>query len=140
MADMNKRPGGRRSEVEDDLVGQTTDQQALMETGKDKNVADPYSLQHEKRYRKLNISHGHRYRHPDRVLHQYATINKDTEHAESVFEQALIGEDERTNLPSTYKPKGHTMVANQLGVSQIAEKNFASKKKKLPFMTNVVGI
>lgn len=141
MAEMNKRPAGsgRRSELEDDLVASITDKQALVETGTDKHIDDKYSRQQERKHHKLNIVQGRHYRHPQRVLHNFGTINKDTEHAESVWEQAMQQEEGRTDLPLTYKPSGHSMVANQLGVTELADKNFASKKNKLSHFNSVIG-
>jgi len=138
MAEMNKRPGGRVSELEADLIGDITDAQALVETGKDE-VKNHNTAGIDRKYRKLNIQQGHRYRHPDRVLNRYAAINKDTEHAESVWEQALVQEDTKTKLPQTYKPSGYGMVGNQLGLDEVALKNFKTKKNKLGLMNVVIN-
>jgi hypothetical protein len=128
---MNKRPDGqptsRRGQLEKELVGEITDNVAQMETGKDL-VNTAASQRAERGMRMFNINQGWRRRHPARVLHQYNAINKTTESAETVWEKALLHEDERTDIPEEYKPKEHDMVANQMGLVGTALDNFKRSK------------
>jgi len=139
---MNKRPvvNSRRSTLEAELTAEITEQQSdMMDTGKDR-VGDPYSKNLNRKYNKFNIQQGHRRRHPQRVLNQHAGISTSTEHAESVWEQALLHDHERTNIPEEYKPEGHDQMATQLGLYEISNKNFNAAKNKMQSISTVVGV
>jgi len=131
MAQMNKKTVSRRTELENELVGNITAQAGAMETGKDRVMDDPYSLSKFRSNRIFNISQGKRRRHPDLVLHQHAALNRDTHSAETVWEKALLHDDKRAELPQEYKPKESGMVANQMGLVTTALQNFANSKAKL---------
>jgi hypothetical protein len=139
MADMNKKPGTRRSALEDELIGDITDQASTVERGKE-IVHDKYTLGTERRYRKLNIAQGHRRRHPDRVLQQHEGIKTSTEHAESVWEQAMLHDEERTKIPEEYKHEGSSMMSNQVGLSAVSTKNYKAKKNRMDHFSTVVGV
>jgi len=139
MADMNKKPATRRSALEEELIGQITNQAAAVETGKGENVSDPYSARIESQNYIFNIRQGVRMRHPDRVLSQYQGIREGTESAETIWEQALIHEDTRNEIPEEYKVKGADMAANQMGLVQTALNNFARSKSRFNKST-VVGV
>jgi len=132
MADMNKRKNvpDRLKDLESELIGNITDQQAEIETGKDEIKTDKTSKDVEKGYRMFNITQGKRRRHPDRVLSQYNAIRQTTENAESIFEKALLHEDESYGLDAVYKPSGHNMIADQLGVVTTALDNYVKSKQR----------
>lgn len=140
---MNKRPQGvikgKRQELEDELTGKITDQQALVETGKNENKDDPFSKAREQEMHRFNIVQGRRRRHPKRVLQQHKAIDEQTENAESVWEKALLHDQERIGLSEEYKPKDHELVANQMGLVQTALTNFGRSKGRFT-KTNIVGV
>lgn len=141
MADMNKRPNTHRSQLEDELVGRDTDQQAqVVETGKYRNFQDPYSQQQEKRYHRFNVVQGHRRRHPDQVLQQHQAIRMTGEDAKSVWEQALVEDDERTKLPEVYKASGFKIIPTQVGLQDVAAENYKKKKNKMSRLGTVIGM
>lgn len=125
-----KQPKPRIKELEDELTGNITDQQATTETGKRDVKSDSYSKTQERKYRTFNIRQGNRRRHPTRVLNQYYAVNKDTENAQSIFEKALIHEDEGSKLDKVYKPKAHDMIADQMGIVTTALDNYVKSKKR----------
>jgi hypothetical protein len=141
MAQMNKRPErtSRRGELEKELIGEITDEQTKAETGRFENTDDKYTLKKDRQQRTLSISQGVRRRHPDKVLHQYHTINRDTESAESQWEKALLHEDQRADVPEEYKIKQHDMIANQMGLVTVALDNYARSKGKFS-RTQIVGV
>jgi len=139
MAEMNKKPATRRSALEEELIGQITEQAAAVETGRGENVSDPFSARIESANYMFNIRQGTRMRHPDRVLSQHQGISEGTEAAETVWEQALIHDDTRTEIPEEYKPKGMDMAASQMGLVQTALDNFAKSKSRFN-KTTVVGV
>lgn len=82
--------------------------------------------------RGLAIQQGHRKRHPERVLHQFKQQTADTEHAESLFEQALMQEDDRVNIDDKFKVQGEmSLLSTQIGVTDVAQKNYDKTKNKL---------
>jgi hypothetical protein len=133
MAEMNKRPRTARSELEDELIGNITDQQALMETGRDDKKDTTFKKKVNKQMRQFHIRQGHRMRHPHRVLHEHPGIVSTTLSAETAWEKALLHDDKRTELPGEYRTNIQPMVTNQVGVVQHALQNF--KKSKMKFRT-----
>ena len=88
----------------------------------------------------LAIKQGVRRRHPDHVLHQFQTISSQTEKAESVWEKALVNEDERVHLDKEYRWNPDTsLMSNQMGVVKTALDNYAKSKYKLE-QTHIVGV
>jgi hypothetical protein len=140
MADMNKRPNTRRSELEDELTDDITEQQGLMETGKYRNKQDPYSRKQDLHNREFNIRQGHRRRHPLRVLHQHQGVVSSSESARSVWEQAIQQDDERTKLPEIYKIDAMKMMSTQVGLEAVADDNFKKKKNKMDRLSTMIGV
>lgn len=138
---MNKTPAGssRRSEIEKELIGDIEERSAVAETGKSHDVSDPYSKKHMAAYRQFSIKQGVRRRHPERVLAQFAQIVKETSNAESAWEKALLHEQQRTEVPTEYKPNDGGMIANQTGLVTTALDNFSRSKGKFErtFLTGV---
>lgn len=80
---------------------------------------------------KFNIKQGHRRRHPNRVLHQFSGISETTSSATTQWEEAMLYETKRTELPKEYTPKGDTEgLTNQLGIANVSTKNFKDVHKK----------
>jgi hypothetical protein len=132
MPQMNKRPAGvnRRTELEDDLVGDIIDKKQIVETGKHENETTTFGKQHREANRIFQIKQGRRRRHPDRVLAQFKQIVDQTENASSAWEKALMHEQQRTEVPTDYKAKDSGMVANQVGLVTTALDNFMKSKNK----------
>lgn len=138
---MNKRPNTRRNELEDELIGDISDQQAQhADTGKYRNYQDPYSMDQEARNRGLNMSLGHRRRHPLRVLHQHQAVVSTTEDAKSVWEQALTQDDERTKLPEIYKIDNMRLMSTQVGLEEVSEKAWKQKTSRMNKLSTVIGV
>lgn len=140
MADMNKRPNTRRNDLEDELTDQITEQQGKVDTGKYRNKSDPYSRKQDLQNRGFNIQQGHRRRHPLRVLHQHQGIVSSSESAQSVWEQAMQQDDERTKLPEIYKIDAMKMMSTQVGLEAVAADNFKKKKSKMDRLSTMVGM
>ena len=127
---MNKRPNTVRNDLEDELTADITNQQAEVETGKYRKLTDPYSQLQEERQRAFNIRVGHRRRHPMSVLQQHQSMMSTTEKPESVWEQALMDDDNRTKLPEVFKQDAFKMMSTQVGLQEVASENYKKKKKQ----------
>jgi hypothetical protein len=132
MPQMNKRPEGvnRRTQLEDDLVGQIIDKKQIVETGKHENETTVYGKQQREINKIFQIKQGRRRRHPDRVLAQFKQIVDQTENASSAWEKALMHEQQRVEVPQEYKAGDSGMVANQVGLVTTALDNFMKSKSK----------
>jgi hypothetical protein len=132
MPQMNKRPEGvnRRTQLEDDLVGEIIDKKQIVETGKHENETTVYGKQQREINKIFQIKQGRRRRHPDRVLAQFKQIVDQTENASSAWEKALMHEQQRVEVPQEYKANDSGMVANQVGLVTTALDNFMKSKSK----------
>ena len=142
MAQMNKRPKGvestRRGDLEKDLIGDITDQQALVETGRDGTHSNKYHLSGRARNRQFNIMTGTRRRHPRYTLNQFSEITKQTSNAESAWEKALMHEQERTEIPQDFRLK-EGMIVDQVGLVTTALDNYVKSKGKFS-RTHLTGV
>ena len=129
---MNKRPEGvpRRKQLEDELLSDIVAKKTEVETGKYENTHTKLSRNARETNRIFQIRQGRRRRHPDRVLAQFEQITKETEHASSAWEKALMHEQQRVEIPSEYKAKDRGMVANQVGLITTAMDNYIKSKGK----------
>lgn len=136
---MNKRPAGvsRRTQLEDDLTGQIAEKKQEVETGRYQKSDTAQYKQQQAENRVFQIKQGKRRRHPDTVLAQFATIKKETTNANSVWEQALLHEQARIEVPAEYKASADGMVANQMGLATTALENYTKSKGKLE---RIVGV
>ena len=132
MAQMNKKPGAsRRSDLEQDLIGDIEQQKSLTETGKvRKPDGNEFHRKQMAGFMRFATKQGVRRRHPDRVLAQFAQIVKETSNAQSAWEQALMHEQERTEVPEEYKTNDAGMIVNQTGLVTTALDNFTKSKGK----------
>ena len=88
----------------------------------------------------FSIRQGVRRRHPNKVLNQYATVAKETKNANSVWEKALMDENERATLDKEYEWHGDgRLMANQMGVVKLALDNYEKSKYKLE-RAHIVGV
>lgn len=121
----------KRAALEKELIGDIEDKHAEIETGKDRmTFTDPARSMLVNKQRDMYIKQGIRRRHPDRVLAQFAGIKMDTSNAESAWEQAIMHEQDRTEIPEGYRVKGGDMIANQTGLITTALDNFQKSKNK----------
>lgn len=132
MPQMNKRPEGvsRRTQLEDDLVGDILDKKQVVETGTYNNEHNTFGKNAREANRIFQIKQGRRRRHPRRVLAQFEQIVKETENASSAWEKALMHEQQRVEVPQDYKAKDSGMVANQVGLITTALDNYMKSKGK----------
>lgn len=134
---MNKRPrrymSARAIALEERLMGKIIANQDEIDTGTRK-VREPSRWQRKatRRTRGLSIKQGTRRRHPNQVLHNFATVSHDTKAVESQWEKALTDETDRQALPTEFEWKPDTaLMANQMGLVKTAMSNFAKSKYKL---------
>ena len=137
MTQMNKKvkgPGGdqRRADLENDLIGDEVTKNHEMETGRRHvNEGTTFQQNANRANRTLAIQQGFRRRHPHRVLGQFDGIMKTTSTAASTWEQALLHETKRVDLPKEFRPKGDgDGMVNQVGVVTTALENFKASKGK----------
>jgi hypothetical protein len=140
MAQMNKRTNTRRSQLEDELVADISDHQAnVVDTGKRENLNVPYAAIKQAEYRIMNIQQGHRRRHPLRVLNQHKAMTQTTEDAQSVWEQALTQDDQRTHLPEIYRSDQMKLMSTQIGLQELADKSYKDRKNKMAKLSTVIN-
>ncbi len=142
---MNKKPGDaggdRRSQLEADLVGEEMGRRQEIETGRRHvNEGTQFQQQANRANRTLAISQGVRRRHPHRVLNQFHGINATTSSAASTWEQALVYETKRVELPKEFIPKGDDDgMVNQLGIVTTALENYKASKGKFSRL-HLIGV
>lgn len=135
------RSASRIADLEKDLIGETVDTTRVPETGR-QNVKEgtPFQESADRSERAFQIRQGFRRRHPDSVLNQFKTVVGTTSDASSMFEQSLIYETERAEMPTEFRPKSDVLgLTTQLGVTATAEKNYSNAKNKLDRMF-LVGV
>ena len=128
---MNKRPSSvtRRGELEKELIGDIEEQKAKVEAGRD-IVDTPFSQQAAGATRQFQIRQGIRRKHPLKVLSNFSTITNQTSNAESLWEKALMEDQERVEIPTEYKATDAHMMVNQMGLAKTALDNFTKSKGK----------
>jgi len=136
-ARMNKKPTGgpgvtgnnRATQLEKDLMGEAFEQKQEIDTGRPRHTQKSNMSNRSKHF---YIQQGTRMRHPERVLHQYKGVTATTDNVNSVYEKALMHDQERVSIPSEYKMSGADgMIAGQLGLVTTALDNFKKSKEKL---------
>ncbi len=140
MAQMNKQVAGkageRRTQLEKDLIGDELSAKSEVETGR-RQVQEPSKFQQAatRDNRMLAISQGFRQRHPNRVLNQFDGVMSTTSAAAMTWEQALIHDTKRVEMPKEFRPSKDTDgMVNQVGVVTTALDNFKASKGKFSRM------
>ena len=131
----------RRAELEADLIGDEAMHNSELETGR-RHVNEGTKFQRDanRKNRHFQIQQGLRRRHPGRVLNQFAGVYKSTSHAKNQWEQALLYETKRVDLPKDFRPKGDTDgMVNQIGLVTTALENYKSSRGKFERM-HLVGV
>lgn len=113
-------------------------QQGISESGTDANGTNAASRERQMYSRGLEAKQGIRRRHPDTVLSNYAAVTETNNNPHTTWEKSLEEENELSTLPKVYQTQGQ-LSAVQLGLVQLAEKNWLSSKQKLNTMY-VVGV
>jgi hypothetical protein len=143
MAQMNKRVkiDNRRAELERELIDDQNVHEDEINTGKVKiDEKNRFQRNAQRDVRLFRIKQGIRKRHPDRVLHQFNGVKNTTSTASTLWEQALIHDTKRTELPQDFRPKGDIdMMTNQMGIVTTALDNYKSSRGKLERM-HLVGV
>lgn len=123
----------RTAQLEADLIGEELNNETA-DLGKDR-VTRPNT-----QGRALAINQGWRRRHPTRVLNQFKGVVSTTSDASSKWEEALIHDTKRVELPQEFQPQG-TMdgMTNQLGIVTAAFENYKASKNKLQRL-HLVGV
>lgn len=145
MAQQNKSKqgsaGSRRAELERELMNQDSSLLSQeKDTGRRQIEENPLRQSSKYNSRSYMIKQGIRRRHPHRVLHQFDGVRQGTDTAGSLWEQALMHENERTELPKEFQPKDDAQgMANQMGLLTTAMDNYRKSKNKLQrlFLVNV---
>ena len=131
---------GRASELEKDLIGEEVEQKTLIESGrKNVNEGTPFQQQARQRSRTFNVQSGFRRRHPLTVLSNFTGVTQSSEGVSSVWEKEMQSETDRFEMPKEFTPNRDVGMTNQLGVSDVARKNFNGMTPKLSKM-HLVGV
>lgn len=143
MPEMNKKPEGstRVTELEKELIGKEAEHQQEIEVGRRRvHQGNDWDITTNKGAKMFAVKQGIRMRHPDRVLHNFSAAVTGTDNPESLWEQALMQEQNRINLPQEYRPEGDSkMMVNQLGVVSTALDNYEGSKFKLD-RVHMIGV
>lgn len=137
MPRQNKRPAAvvdsRTAQLEADLIGNELNDETA-DIGKDR-VTRP-----NVKGRAFQIQQGWRRRHPNRVLNQFKGVMDTTSSASSKWEESLIHDTKRVELPQEFQPKeGMDGMTNQLGIVTAAFENYKASKNKLQRL-HLVGV
>lgn len=80
---------------------------------------------------RMVIRQGFRRRHPHRVLNQFTAVVQGSTNPTEQWENAMIEDTERAELPEWYKKTNNAGYATQIGLVQTALQNFKKSKHKL---------
>jgi hypothetical protein len=147
MAQMNKQVSSavnpRRAQLEMELISrEVADQMTLdVETGHASSVENQKKMRpYIDKNKHFLTKQGLRRRHPVRTLNQYAGVHKTTSGATQNWEQAMLYENERVEMPKDFNVDGMDAgMTNQMGVATIALDNYKKSKEKLLRM-HLVGV
>ena len=129
-------------ELEKELIGEhTTNTNDERGTGRIKiNEGTPFQRAASRMTQQLEIKQGFRRRHPTRVLSQHQGIGETTEKASTQWEEAIMHDIKRVDLPDEYQStEGTTGMTNQMGLVTTALENYKSSKNKLDRL-HLVGV
>jgi len=120
-------------QLEEDLIDKEINDETA-DIGKDR-VTHP-----NRQGRAFQIQQGWRRRHPTRVLNQFKGVMSTTSSAGSKWEEALVHNTTKVELPKEFQPKdGMDGMTNQLGVVTAAFENYKASKNKLQRL-HLVGV
>jgi hypothetical protein len=90
--------------------------------------------------RAFEVRQGWRRRHPTRVLNQFAGVTNTTSSASSRWEEALVYDTKKVELPEEFRPHDDTAgMTNQIGLVTAALENYKASKNKLQRL-HLVGV
>ena len=134
MTQMNKKEesdNSRVQELESELLGEIYEQSKVAETGT-RNIQDQTlsDMRVNAGQTAFHIKQGKHLRHPEEVLHRFDAIKDTTQSIKTAYGQALIDSTDRYELPEEYQYKGEDdgMLVDQLGIAEVARRNFASSQ------------
>lgn len=85
----------------------------------------------------MAIKQGFRRRHPARLLSNYASQLFNGPNPRTKHEDAIRRSEDLTQVPEYYKRAGDDRVANQLGLVEVADKNYKKSRKRIEISTPV---
>jgi len=91
----------------------------------------PWQRQALGQHKQLVIRQGWRRRHPHRVLNQFTAVAQGSDNPSEKWEEAMLQDTERAELPEYYKKARTDGYANQIGLVATAFKNYQQSKNKL---------
>ena len=135
---MNKQVEGAQSSnienLETELMGQEMSQmQQDVATGRAKPVeSQQLTSAVRRRNRHFHIKQGKRRRHPYRTLNQYQALQNTTSGAATHWEQTMMYENKRSQMPREFKTSGlDGGMTTQMGIATLALENYTKSKEKL---------
>lgn len=138
MPKMNKRVRGSVSAKTRKLEEELSKQDARLgsnysvEAGRDvETVLTSWQKQALGNQEQFAVRQGFRRRHPNRVLNQFGAAVKTNVAPKMKWEQFMEADNERASLPETTKKARNDYAVNQLGLAELAVKNYVASKEKL---------
>lgn len=118
------------------MIGDELDMRRELETGRRHiNEGTKFQRDANRDNRRLGIVQGLRRRHPHRVLNQFDGVMKSTSSAAMTWEQAMIHETKRVELPKDFRPKDDMEgMSNQVGIVTTALDNYKASRAKFERM------
>jgi hypothetical protein len=124
---------GRRKALEASLMSETANANiGGIETGR-RIIHENSNFQRKatRDAKALRITQGLRYRHPDRVLHQFKGVTSTSSESASLWEKSLIDQTKRVEMPKEYSVSGDAGgMVNQMGIVSVALDNYKASKNK----------
>lgn len=131
---------GRTKALEDELSGEIMNQQQLFskEAGRDvQSDLRPWQRQALSSVEAMAIKQGFRRRHPAALLSNYANGLFNGPNPRTKWEDAMRRDEDRTEIPEVYKRVGDERIANQLGLVEVAYKNYMKSRQRMLISTPV---
>lgn len=137
MPQMNKRKESsnkRTQDLEKELLADIQEHAMTAETGR-RNIQNQTlsDMRVNSQQKALFIKQGKHLRHPEQVLHRFDAVKDTTQSIRHNWEQALVDSTDRYELPEEYQYKGEDdgMVVDQMGIAEVARRNFQSSQSLL---------
>ena len=134
---MNRRvasASGSVKALESELFGETLLGTSSMNADAGRDVSTdltPWQKQALSGKRRMVIKQGIRRRHPYKVLNQFTAVVQGSKNPTEHWEEAMLDETKRAELPEYYKKANSNGYANQIGLVSTAFKNYQESKNKL---------
>lgn len=122
-----------------DLAADVTKQTTTYETGEDRSSQNSSNRQHRqtaKREERKFTNMAYKIRHPDRTLNEFAGIAQTIKQPHNQWDDYLKEEHEREGM-NMKSDLNTTSMATQIGLTEVAERNF---KKSHPQLSSMYGV